>query len=355
MILTDEMLTAAFRYRKTDLWKDLEDCDIFAFRLSDGETGYCCIMGKAGTHLAVGFYRGAKGFTSYLKTITPPVDEKIFREELLALEFINCDFMNSADTVNLDENAKAKIREFAKTNDFKICRTNGWPDFSQHLKYARPFGITEPRDAQDITEALNAAICVATEIAIAKNNGENFYNKLGFTANSKYPSAKGGKTVPFLIPNGDGTYTWSQTKLPALVKDRYPKVKYKNQIMTARLTDMEHHGTMQCKLIHLMAPLKTAQDKTAFFPSMLLCVEENTQTILPITPQTTIKENHTQRLHDLATVLLNAGRCPAIIKVADEQTMCLLEDFCSKTGIKLLQGKDMQELYDAWDYISFIL
>lgn len=42
---------------------------VFAFQQSDGETGYCCVMGSAGEHLALGFYRGAKVFSTYLKTI----------------------------------------------------------------------------------------------------------------------------------------------------------------------------------------------------------------------------------------------------------------------------------------------
>ena len=37
MILTDEMFEAAFR-------------------LSDGETGYCSVMGNAGEHFSLGFY-----------------------------------------------------------------------------------------------------------------------------------------------------------------------------------------------------------------------------------------------------------------------------------------------------------
>ena len=60
MILTDELLMAAFCYRESNLWNYLDDSMVFAFRLSDGETGYCCVMGHAGEHLSLGFYRGPK-------------------------------------------------------------------------------------------------------------------------------------------------------------------------------------------------------------------------------------------------------------------------------------------------------
>ena len=68
MIITNEMLEVAFRFRNICLWKKLTDSDVFAFRLSDGETGYCSVMGNASEYFSPGFYRGAKGFSTYLKT-----------------------------------------------------------------------------------------------------------------------------------------------------------------------------------------------------------------------------------------------------------------------------------------------
>lgn len=56
MILTNEMLEAALRFRSICLWEELTDSDVFAFRLSDGETGYCSVMGNAGEHFSLGFY-----------------------------------------------------------------------------------------------------------------------------------------------------------------------------------------------------------------------------------------------------------------------------------------------------------
>ena len=70
MILVDDMLAVAFQYRDTELWKELTDSDVFCIPPIRWGTGYCCVMGNAGEHLALGFYRGRKGFTTYLKTIS---------------------------------------------------------------------------------------------------------------------------------------------------------------------------------------------------------------------------------------------------------------------------------------------
>jgi len=50
IILTDQMLDAAFAFRKAQPWNDLTDSDVFAVKLPDGKTGYCCVMGNAGEH-----------------------------------------------------------------------------------------------------------------------------------------------------------------------------------------------------------------------------------------------------------------------------------------------------------------
>lgn len=127
MILVDDMLAVAFQYRDTELWKELTDSDVFAFRLSDGETGYCCVMGNAGEHLALGFYRGRKGFTTYLKTISlgnAHLSEIEMFEMTTTLDCINCDFMQASD---MDVKTKKIIRNYADAHKLKIRRSKGWP------------------------------------------------------------------------------------------------------------------------------------------------------------------------------------------------------------------------------------
>lgn len=357
MIITDEMLTAAFRYRETNLWEYLDDSNVFAFRLSSGETGYCCVMGNSGKHLALGFYRGAKGFTSYLKTITMGMkQQKEMLEDMLTLDCINCDFTNSADTRELDKEAKAYIRRFAKANGFKIRRPNGWPDFTRHIPYKTVLGIVDERDAKDITEALNAAIAVAEKLQQREWTGMgSMLSEHGFDEKCHYPSKKGGKTVPFLIPKDNGTYEWSTTVLPAEEKEVLQKPKYTNMIVAARLKEKPHRGTLQCRLIHLPTPIGESRNGEKFFPSVLLCVKGDSQQILPVIPGSPAEEAPEQTLNGIASALLNESTCPETIYVADKKTNALLNDFCKKTGIRLEMVKEIPELYDAWDYMLMLM
>lgn len=358
MILTDEMLMAAFRYRETHLWEWLDDSMVFAFRLSDGEMGYCSVMGNAGEHLALGFYRGAKGFSTYLKTLNAEdMPQREFFELYLTYDCINCDFMNAADVSEIDKAAKARIKEFAKANGFKIRRPKGWPDFTRHAGYQVPRGIADSRDAQDITEALNAAVAVAERLkskACTTYKG-NLYDMYGFDSKRRYPTAKGGKIVPLLIPNEDGTYSWSGTELPPLMKNEYERVTFSNDIALYKVKRVPHVGTFECRLIHLPQIMNEPNVSCPFYPSLLLFVNEQDRFTFPVMTAGPAEENPQMLLSELSNTFTRMGVCPMVLHICDEKTKAFLSDFCAKAGIQLKTKKSLPALDKAWDFMLMTL
>lgn len=344
MIITAHMLAAAFHFRSTSLWEILTDSDVFAFRLSDGETGYCSVMGNAGEHLALGFYKGAKGFSTYLKSLTIGNMGSVDNEELetiMTLDCINCDFMPAA---NINAKVKKVIREYANTHGLKISRSNGWPDFTRHQPYMMPYGITHEEDARDITEALCAAIAVAEEVA----NQE--FETLGFDVEGNYPTVKGGKSVPYLIPNGDGTYQWSTTKLPALVKVKHAAPKFSNDILINKLKALPVAGTLQLRFGHIPAPtMGNSTDEVPYFPSLILCTEPETGYIFPIASMENLEKNPVSALVELANTFCRNAYKPRRIQVEDDKTEFLLKDFCHQCGIVLSRERTLPALNEAWN------
>jgi len=345
MILTDDMLAVAFQYRDTELWRILADSDVFAFRLSDGETGYCCVMGNGGEHLALGFYRGRKGFSSYLKTIM--MDNMHFShveilEMAMTFDCINCDFMQAA---KMDAETKKVIRNYAGTHGLKIRRSQGWPDFTRHQPFKAPFGITCEKDAQDIVEALRAAIAVAEELK------HRTPASLGFEERGDYPSMKGGKVVPCLIPNAQGAYDWGTAKLPAFLPDEYPAPEFRNDILATALKKLPASGKWQMKHVHLPVPLGEGKDESPSLPETLLCIDAGSGMLFPIFSAEDEGEESGRILVELANNLRNSGSKPGTIEVEDERTESLLKDFCARCGIRLSRKKKLPELKDACDFM----
>lgn len=343
MIITNEMLAAAFQYRDTEIWRILADNDVFAFRLSDGEIGYCSIMGHGGEHLALGFYRGEKGFATYLKGLTMMRGSEYETfETVVTFDCINCDFMSASD---LDNKVKKIIREYADANGLKIRRPKGWPDFTRHQPGRAQYGITREEDARDITEALHAALAVAEKVITED------LESAGFSVKATYPTIKGGKSVPYLIPNGDGTYEWSTTKLPAFVPDKYDVVEFDNDVLAHAMKALPALGTLQMRLIHIPTLLGGSEDEAPFFPTVMLCVEAETGNVFPVTSVEDVEENSMQILVQLARIFSKSNAKPQRIEVEDAKTESFLKDFCQRSGIALSRKHTLPELFDAWTAI----
>lgn len=62
---SEHLYSLAFAVRKTKLWKTLYDNELFAVSMSNGEIGYCSVMGALGEHLALALYIGSEGLDSY--------------------------------------------------------------------------------------------------------------------------------------------------------------------------------------------------------------------------------------------------------------------------------------------------
>ena len=62
---SERLYSLAFAVRKTKLWKTLYDNELFAVSMSNGEIGYCSVMGALGEHLALALYIGSEGLDSY--------------------------------------------------------------------------------------------------------------------------------------------------------------------------------------------------------------------------------------------------------------------------------------------------
>lgn len=342
MILTDDMLAVAFQYRDTRLWEVLTDGDVFALRLSDGGIGYCCIMGNGGEHLSLGLYRGSKGFSSYLKTISmsdmrPSGIE--WNEMLFSLDLIKCDFVQAAD---MNANTKKMIRKYVEANGLKIQRSKGWPDFTRHLPFKMPSEITFEEDACDMVGALRAAVAVAEELK------HRTPASLGFDEDGDYPTMNGGKVVPFLIPNAEGSYDWTTTELPAFLPDEYPTPKFKYDIPAFTLKKQPAIGIWQMRYIYMPTPIDGAENEIPYLPGVLVCMDAESGMLFPaVFSLDGKKDEYDQILLSLANDMIAGGNRPRIIEVGDERTESLLKNFCVKCGILLSRKERLPELENA--------
>lgn len=342
MILTDSMLEAAFDFRKTEIWNSLNDSNIFAVRLHNGETVYCSIMGNGGEHYSLGIYIGEEGFSSYLRFLNGDGSMINNLRNVTKADCINCDFMQAKE---IDNKVKKIIRQYAESHGISIPRKHGWVDFTRHKPYKGQWCITNTDDAIIAEEALRASTYLANEII---NKG---YEEVGLAPNWDYPTNKGGKTIPLIVHDDNG-YSILSTQTPALKDIEYVSPIFNNDILAHNIASMNKTGTILCRMEHIPNPIMQEDNEQPSMPGMFIMLNQSDGEMLP--PYTTFDypDNTQMLLSQLANHFCMLGIHPKQIIVSDKLTFALISDFCSKCDIKLTIVDSMPELDYACDCMA---
>lgn len=326
-----QLETLAQEFHKAKLWEQLSDSDIFAVELEDGRIAYCCVMGNVGKHIGLGIYIGARGFRTYLDTLTLDVskDHKLAFERIANFNCVQLAF---------NENGKA---------DFYVHRPHKVPE---------PDNCT-PEDFEVLHQALVATISLAQFIKIA---GDDVVT-IGFDEYEEYPSKEGGKNAILMKHEGNG-YTCDTIKLPAYdiseekeLEEMATEATESIVNMPAFFTteDLQKTGTVQCRWIHYPGPVKDKDDEEGYFAECLLAVNKgNGQVFKPELIKTrNVKEIQTI-LINLCLEFGNLGHCPLQISVPDLATESVLKALCKALKIKLVKERlPLRDLNDAWEYL----
>lgn len=345
-----ELVIAALRFRRCALFETLNDSQIFAVRLTDGQTGYCCCMGNGREHFALALYRGTEGFNTYLNSIKSGYDTdplKMF-ERHMTFHAINCDFENAAGCVTGKEE-RAAIKKIAAEEGIKMCRPKGWPDFHVMAGPVQYIGIPEETDRRDMTLALQAGCEVTHRI-----EGLDYEQLVDLGFDDFYATDQGGKVIPMLCLQPDGIWSWDKTTTPPLTETEFTTPLFDNPSSTFKIRAIKHTGTYQCCLAH--SPMPVADGDARYYPVDLLAVMDP-QGIPPFMPRFIREQKgwETEILDNLATEIIESGRCPASIETDDERTYALLKDFCEKTGIKLSKTAYATLVRELWMFMQTMM
>ena len=148
-----ELYTAALEFKELAPWDWMHDCDIFGVKNPEnGEIGYCCIMGAAGEHYALGLYLGSEGLMGITKILSGEFsnfkDEAFFLQKCLMASFEDRKYLNKQDLAQI------------KTLDLKFRGSNAWPMFRNHTPGFVPWYL-DSAQARFLTIALQQAIDVS--------------------------------------------------------------------------------------------------------------------------------------------------------------------------------------------------
>lgn len=249
--MDETLYTLAFAYKKTKLWKRLWDTQLFAVRFSDGEIGYCSVMGRIGEHIALGVYVGESGFYSYCAIANQPAEtddlhrmEYMFSQDCLICSFVYKDELGPSET--------AALKSYCAKNGVALRGAHACPQLERVHPFHIPWPVREDADKQYLSQALEAAVEVARRLESSTPE------QLGLKEGSPFTHP-----IPLLVKTAEG-YDWQTVSAPPEKRAAYPSTGRLSDIHLRRATLAKKQGsTWACDVFLLPKPISDEAEETA--------------------------------------------------------------------------------------------
>ena len=327
-----DLYDVAIEFKKIECWSWMWDSDIFGVQNPvSGESGYCCIMGKAGEHFALAVYLGTEGLEGYLKVqsgeVSPPSTDVLHLQKCLMVSFEDKRFLQKQDS------------QVIKTLELKFRGHNSWPLFRNYQPGYHPWYLTS-KEAKYLTVVLRQAINVSLRF---KNDPEMLT-----------PPMENQYLVRVPRKEKDGL-RWRDKWLEPLPLEKVgiiAKPIDANRLEEIKRMIPRRQGIWEIDFFYFPQGVQE-KDERPYYPYVILWVEHHSGFILNhhLAKPTNFVSEFPEQFLKLAE---NIESLPQEILVKREETFNLLKPITSKLGIKLRRIKRLIALEQAQnEFLSF--
>lgn len=313
---------AALEFNELAPWNWMDDSDIFGVKDSvSGEIGYCCIMGAAGEHYALGLYLGSEGLDGLSKILSGEFSE--FKDEALYIQ--KCLMASFEDRKYLQKQDLAQI----KVLGLKFRGSNAWPLFRSYVPGFVPWYLTG-EEARFLTVALQQAMDVSTR----------FKNDPGLLV---HPSK-----VHYLIQVPDKlgeSIVWKDEWLEPspLLKEDFPAMPLnKTTLSRLKKARLQRRGIWEIDFFYVPAPVWEKGERP-YYPYMSLLVDHNSALFLnfQMEKHADYKSKFPEKFADF---IEHVKVMPDELLVKRHDVYRLLEPLSAELGIEITMVKNLPAL-----------
>lgn len=334
----DALYELAFRYRKTKLWTQLHDTQVFAVRTENDETAFVCIMGRIGEHISVAVYPEDE-FYSYYHFLdaeqdfdilpTPKALETFMSSSCIQCSFENKDMLHPSE---LDE-----VRAYAKSHGIRIAGKNAFPQFTRYTPYHYPWSVDSEHDRELLAAGLEAAIALSDEVGRNFHLGEQLCRI----------DDKSVQEVPVFVHTPQGYSLSGMAALPGRRNASYPSGDYSNEVLLKKIRSKRSKGTIDCRVIWLNKATQDHPGEPPYYPAALIAVEESNGTVMSMSLTKDYESGYNSLLADFMAALADRKSRPSKVMVQNARTYMLLADTMEKASIEIGQKSDLPYLDEA--------
>ncbi len=341
--MDNELYDLSFAFKKARLWKKLWDSQLFAVKHSDGSLGYCCVMGRAGKHLALAVYPGQEGLQAYrmMSIDWDDLEPYEMKEKALLQDCVMVSFQNK---IELQEEEQEALADYCADRGVALRGQKACPQFERFRPLHHPWFLDEPKDILHMKEALSAALEVSRRLET-----RDAYT-LGFTDGPPYD-----RDIPLLTMEKK-RYAWRLLSLPQPPPVTYPSIGMPDDITMERLRRSKKTAAEWAAGI-FMNPEPSVDEsqtdpqtgrplKAPAYPMLLMVIDTQSGMILGMPMSHEPQDYLPPFTKGLADLMVKSGK-PRRMLVRDERTYALLRQICPQIGIQLRQVESIELLEEA--------
>jgi len=316
-----DLYRAAIKFKKLKPWEWMWDSDIFGVKNpATGEIGYCCVMGRAGEHFALGVYLGTDGLEGLLKIqsgeIVPGDEEGLFLQKCLMASFEDRKIIDKQDY------------EVIRILGLRFRGQNAWPLFRSYLPGHLPWYLNRG-EAKFLTVVLQQAIHVCKR-----------FRKDPEMLDSPLPGQ-------FLVKVPEDGSRWSDQWLePMDLEEEEVPVGTVDDDALEDLRKLKHQGVWEADFFYFHEAVQDDPEERPYYPYVILWAEGDNGIIL-----SSEVVGHEQWLavfvEQFQENIENTKSLPTEVIVKKEELFTFLEGVTSKLGIKLTLTTDLKVIDQA--------
>lgn len=328
------------------LFQQSRDTQLFAVRFTDGEIGYCSVMGMNDEYLAIAVYPGQEGLDSLRR-----LNDDAATDDIMALERMHsqdCMVVSFEMKSELIQRDIEEIDAYCKAKGKALRGKNAYPSFSRYRPGFERWYLEDAVDQRRMAEALEAALEVSDRLTREMKTPM----QLGFTEEQFFDVE-----IPLLVRE-DGDWRWESHPLPPARPETWPPIVI-DDLSRARLQKVPRKGEWAVRLFRYFHPVAPGEAGDAdkaydeltqppFFAWTLMIVDPKTGMVLGVLLSPTPGEYE----HGLTPVIVDtamASGLPQKIIVTDDRTAMAMGGLCDALGIKLERKKRCSALQNALD------
>ncbi|MCL0060626.1 hypothetical protein M1O54_06785 [Dehalococcoidia bacterium] len=305
---------AAIEFKAIAPWQWMADDDLFAVENpSDGEVGYCSVLGKAGEEFGLVVFVGPEGYRSYLQMITSEVGPESFFDIWVNGRSLSVTF-SDRDEIQKED------RDIIRLLELRFRGRKAWPLFRSQRPGYVPWYLDQG-EVLFLTAALGQSLVVASRVA---NEGLDLFR---------------GVDADLILTRyyyeAQWLEEWCRPKLPSRQPVVSPALD-EGQLDQLRLMADRLRGSWELDFFHVPAATDSGSGRP-YYPCCILAVERRHGLIIGAdlmgpSPSDEEKQNA------IIGMLERGKQLPAEIRVGSPEVKGVVEPVTEALGIRLILG-----------------